>query len=306
MDQNPESSQNQSLSDAEKRRLESEIARNEAENRKLIAEFEDLEWRRKWRIKGPLIKWGLAGFIAAGLFAIWCISYYEPMRQTKQINAELNNAKLAKENWTQTQINEQQRQENEEQKKINEKQRQENERLTNENRKKEADLKAAADNLKNIYDFLVSKLKLSVKNPVNIAELLKSVEQRFNVLNQDIVQLRLKTIYFDSTSFELRPDAKASLYANFETLQEFPDIKIRIEANGDGFFWNTTMEHRQHPGFTYQTFSSRDSVLADKRARKVMDYLTMQGISANRLTIIGRAGQLESARRSCRFVIIKQ
>lgn len=306
MDQNPESFQNQPLSDLEKRRIESEIAKNEAESRKLIAEFEDLEWLRKWRIIGPLIKWGLAGFIAAGLFAIWCISYYEPMRQTKQINAELNNAKLAKENWSQMQINEQQRQENEIQKKINEQQRQENERVNSENRKKQAQLNAATDTLRNIYDFLANKLKLSAKKPASIDELLKSTEQRFNVLNHDIVQLRLKTIFFDSTSFELRPDARASLDENVRTLQEFPDIKIRIEAYGDGFFWNTTMEMRQHPGFTYQIFSARDSVLADKRARKVMDYLIDQGISANRMTVIGRAGQLQLTRRSCRFVVIKQ
>jgi outer membrane protein OmpA-like peptidoglycan-associated protein len=306
MDLTPESFQDQPLSDLEKKRIESEIARNEAENRKLIAEFEDLEWRRKWRVKGPLIKWALAGVIVAVLIVNWFIFYFEPMRQTKQINAELNNAKLAKENWTRMQINEQQRQENEIQKKINEEQRQENERVTNENRKKQAQLDAATDTLRSIYDFLTNKLKLSDKKPASIDDLLKSVEQRFNVLDQTIVQLRLKTIYFDSTSSELRPDAKASLDENVRTLQEFPDTKIRIEAFGDGFFWNTTMEHRQHPGFTYQTFSSRDSVLADKRARKVMDYLTMQGISASRIAIIGHPGEPQSTRRQCRFVVVKQ
>jgi outer membrane protein OmpA-like peptidoglycan-associated protein len=307
MDQNPESSQSQPLSDLERRRIESEIARNEAECKKFIVETEEIRKRipKKYYLFWQIIKTAFKIIIAAGLLAIWVISYYEPMRQTKQINAELNNAKLAKENWTQTQVNEQQRLENEMQKKINEQQRQENERITNENRKKQAQLDAATDTLRSIYDFLTNKLKLSAKKPASIDDLLKSMEQRFSVLDQTIVQLRLKTIYFDSTSFELRQDAKASLNENIRVLKEFPDTKIRIEANGDGFFWNTTMEH-MFPRSTYQKYSSRDSVLADKRVRKVMDYLIDQGISANRITAISYVGYLESARRSCRFVVVKQ
>jgi outer membrane protein OmpA-like peptidoglycan-associated protein len=305
MDQNPESFQNQPLSDAEKRRIESETAKNEAEKTKFTLEAEEVRRRlsQKWYSGWFLIKLVVGGIVLSALIANWAIFYFAPMLQSKQINAELDNAKLAKENWSQMQINEQQRQENEIQKKINEEQRQENERVTNENRKKQSQLDAATDTLRSIYDFLTNKLKLSAKKPASIDDLLKNVEQRFNVLDQTIVQLRLKSIYFDSTSSELRQDAKVSLNENVRALQEFPDTKIRIEAYGDGFFWNTTMEHRQHPGFTYQTFSSRDSVLADKRARKAMDYLVSQGISSNRITVIGRAGQLESARRSCRFVV---
>jgi outer membrane protein OmpA-like peptidoglycan-associated protein len=288
VDQKPESFQNQPLSDLERRRIESEIARNEAENRKLIAESEDLERRKKWHIIGPLIKWVLGGVIMAGLLANWVISYYEPMRQTKQINAELNNAKLATENWTQMKINEQQRQENEKQKKINEEQRQENNRITK-----------GMSELKVRFDSLSKETKLTAQ------ERSKLLVQA-NALNEDIVQLRLKTIYFDSTSFELRSDAKASLDENVRTLQEFPDIKIRIEAYGDGFFWNTTLEHRQHPGFTYQIFFDRDKALGEKRAKKVMDYLTLQGISASRITVISNAGEFQPTRRSCRFVVIKQ
>jgi outer membrane protein OmpA-like peptidoglycan-associated protein len=301
MDQNSESFQNQPFLEAEMRRIESETAKNEAERRKFIAEAEEVEKRvrEKWHLIGPFVKWALAGVIVAGLIANWFIFYFSPMLQTKQINAELENAKQKK-------INELQYQENEIQKKINEEQRQENERITNENRKNQAKLNAAADTLKNIYDFLANKLKLSAKNPANMAELLKSAEQRFNALNHDIVQLRLKNIYFDSTSFELRPDAKTSLNENLKTLQEFPDIKIRIEAYGDGIMWNTTMEHRQHPGFTYQTFSARDSVLADKRARKAMDYLTEQGISVSRITIIGHAVELKVLHGRCNFVVVKQ
>lgn len=289
MDQNPESFQNQPLSDAEKRRLESEIARNEAENRKLIAESEDLERRKKWHIIGPLIKWVLGGVIMAGLLANWIISYYEPMRQTKQINAELNNAKLAKENWAQMQINEQQRQQNELQKKINDEELQKNEKVTKELSK-----------LIVRYESVSREAKLTAQER-------SMLRGRVNALSEDIVQLRLKTIYFDSTSFELRPDAKASLDENFRTLQEFPDIMIRIEGYGDGIKWGIHEEHLFQLGkLNQQPFIVRDSLLGEKRARKAMEYLIVQGISANRISIISHLVGPVSTSRRCKFIVVKQ
>jgi len=287
MDQNPESFQNQPLLEAEMQRIESETAKNEAELTKFTLEAEEVRRRlsQKWYSGGFLIKLVVGGVILSALIANWAIFYFAPMLQTKQINAELDNAKLAKENWTRTQINEQQLQEIE--------------RKNSEIERKNSEIDKLTLRMAVLSGSLVNMSKLSAQERAKLQE-------QVNVLQRDVSQLRLKTIYFDSTSSELRPDAKASLDENFKTLQEFPDIKIRIEAYGDGVMWNISMEHRQHPGFTYQTFFDRDLALGEKRARKAMEYLIEQGISASRIAIIGHPGEPESTRRRCKFIVVKQ
>lgn len=288
MNQNPESFQNQPLSDAEKRRLESEIAKNEAERRKLIAEAQEVEKRvrqKSW-LSEPVVKVvGVVG--AAFLFVFWLITYLNPILNKKQELAKIENAIVT----------------------------QKNERISGDL----SEIRLRFEDLSNSYDSLVNKANFTDQERAKLQGENNALKRDLEQVRRDLMEVgrrpqiisspkepQFKTIHFDSTSSELRPDAKASLNENFKTLQEFSDIKIRIEAYGDGVMWNISMEHRQHPGFTYQTFSSRDSVLADKRARKVMDYLTMQGISASRIAIIGHPGEPQSTRRQCRFVVVKQ
>jgi len=291
MDQNPESSQNQPLFEAEMRRIESETAKNEAERRKLTAEAEEVEkrLRKKWYVNELFVKWVLGGVVAAGLVVAWWIIYLHPILNVKQELAKLENMRLAEENVSEKQKNEQQRQENEKQKKINEEQHQENDRITK-----------GMSELKVRFDSLSKETKLTAQ------ERSKLLVQA-NALNEDIAQLRLKTIYFDSTSFELRPDAKTSLDENFRTLQEFPDIMIRIEGYGDGIKWGIHEEHLFQLGkLNQQPFIVRDSLLGEKRARKAMEYLIVQGISANRISIISHLVGPVSTSRRCKFIVVKQ
>jgi len=289
MNQNPEDFQNQPLLEAEMRRIESETAKNEAERRKFIAEAEEVEKRvrQKWYFNELFVKWVLGGVVAAALVAAWCITYLNPILNKKQELAKIENAIVT----------------------------QKNERISGDL----SEIRLRFEDLSNGYDSLVNKANFTGQERAKLQGENNALKRDLEQVRRDLMEVgrrpqtisspkepQFKTIHFDSTSSELRPDAKASLNENFKTLQEFPDITIRIEAYGDGIMWNTTMEHRQHPGFTYQTFFDRDLALGEKRARKAMDYLTGQGISASRITIIGHPGEPQSTRRRCNFVVIKQ
>ncbi len=80
---------------------------------------------------------------------------------------------------------------------------------------------------------------------------------------------QFQTVYFDFDKYNLRPDAKAALDADFKLLQDFPDAAVRIEGNCDE---RGTVEY--------------NLALGEKRARAAMDYLVGLGIAANRLSII--------------------
>ncbi|PWB75440.1 peptidoglycan-associated lipoprotein Pal [candidate division GN15 bacterium] len=80
---------------------------------------------------------------------------------------------------------------------------------------------------------------------------------------------QFQTVYFDFDKYNLRPDAKASLDANYALLKEFPNVIIKIEGNCDE---RGTVEYNLS--------------LGEKRARAAMDYLVGLGIAANRISII--------------------
>lgn len=80
---------------------------------------------------------------------------------------------------------------------------------------------------------------------------------------------QLQTVYFDFDKYNLRPDAKSSLDANFALLQQFSNVIIKIEGHCDE---RGTVEYNLS--------------LGEKRAKSVMDYLTGLGVSASRVTII--------------------
>ncbi|MEW6050036.1 MAG: peptidoglycan-associated lipoprotein Pal [Candidatus Zixiibacteriota bacterium] len=110
---------------------------------------------------------------------------------------------------------------------------------------------------------------------------------------------QFQTVYFDFDKYNLRPDAKAGLDADYALLQEYPDVIVKIEGHCDE---RGTVEYNLS--------------LGEKRARSAMDYLTGLGISANRISIISYGkerpavmGSDESAwakNRRCEFRIVSQ
>ena len=80
---------------------------------------------------------------------------------------------------------------------------------------------------------------------------------------------QLQTVYFDFDKYNLRPDAKSSLDANFALLQQFANVVIKIEGHCDE---RGTVEY--------------NLALGEKRAKAVMDYLTGLGVAASRISVI--------------------
>ena len=82
-------------------------------------------------------------------------------------------------------------------------------------------------------------------------------------------ETQFQTVNFDFDKFNLRPDARAALDANYELLQEFPDAIIKIEGHCDE---RGTIEYNLS--------------LGEKRAKAVQEYLTGLGVAATRLSVI--------------------
>ena len=110
---------------------------------------------------------------------------------------------------------------------------------------------------------------------------------------------QFQTVYFDFDRYNLRPDAKAALDANYALLRDYPDVIVKIEGHCDE---RGTVEYNLS--------------LGEKRAKAAMDYLSGLGISSSRLSIISYgkerpavAGNNESAwskNRRCEFRVISQ
>lgn len=110
---------------------------------------------------------------------------------------------------------------------------------------------------------------------------------------------QFQTVYFDFDKYNLRPDAKAALDANYQLLTEYGDAIVKIEGHCDE---RGTVEYNLS--------------LGEKRARAAMEYLVGLGISANRISIISYGkerpavmGSDEAAwskNRRCEFRIVSQ
>ena len=110
---------------------------------------------------------------------------------------------------------------------------------------------------------------------------------------------QFQTVYFDLDRYNLRPDAKAALDADYALLQDFPDVIVKIEGHCDE---RGTVEYNLS--------------LGEKRAQAAMDYLTGLGIASNRFSIISYGkerpavmGSNEAAwskNRRCEFRVISQ
>ncbi len=93
MNHDPRDSQNQPLSEAERRRLESEIAKNEAERIKLMYEANEAKkrLRQKWYSGRFLVQATVGGLVASALLATWSIGYFGPILARKHEVASLDN-----------------------------------------------------------------------------------------------------------------------------------------------------------------------------------------------------------------------
>ncbi|NOQ28372.1 MAG: hypothetical protein GQ564_23665 [Bacteroidales bacterium] len=84
----------------EERKLQSEIARNEAEQIKFISEAKEIDKRVAsgiYRIS-PILKTIIAGIVAAILFTAWAIGFLKPLLEKEQLLLSIDNKILGKEN----------------------------------------------------------------------------------------------------------------------------------------------------------------------------------------------------------------
>jgi peptidoglycan-associated lipoprotein len=89
----------------------------------------------------------------------------------------------------------------------------------------------------------------------------------------------LKDIYFDFDSYDLRPDARATLVANANWLKANPSVSVQIEGHCDE---RGTEEY--------------NLALGAKRAQAAKDYLATLGILSRRLSTISFGEELPVCR----------
>jgi len=110
----------------------------------------------------------------------------------------------------------------------------------------------------------------TVTEPTN--EPVPSVEVQ-EELPEDIKELNrrgyLKDVFFDTDSYELKPEAKAKLAENATWLQKYPTVKILVEGHCDE---RNTREY--------------NLALGERRANAVRDYLVFLGVPADRINTI--------------------
>jgi len=85
----------------------------------------------------------------------------------------------------------------------------------------------------------------------------------------------VKEVYFDFDSYVLTPAARATLKADAEWLQKHDSVAVQIEGHADE-----------------RGSNDYNLALGSKRARVVMDYLSVLGISPERLSAISYGEEL--------------
>lgn len=100
---------------------------------------------------------------------------------------------------------------------------------------------------------------------VEIEVALERLEDRI-IVEEGIKKLRTDMIYFDFDQFTIRPDAAEELNKLIDTMQEYPEMVIRIESHTDS----------RGPA-VYNKY------LSDQRAKASRAYLIKQGIAAERI-----------------------
>jgi TonB family protein len=178
MNQDPEDRKTEPISDALKRKIESEIAKNKAEEVKLSLEAQEVEkrLRQKWYSGPVLIKWIVAGIITAALLTVWIKTQFEPIlkleTQKDKLDNEISLLKLELEG-----------------KKINAKNDTLKEMLIKAQERTE-NIRAEYEFLRDAYDSLAHVKELLDKERAKYAELAKNAQKKIDSLNIEILQLR--------------------------------------------------------------------------------------------------------------------
>lgn len=274
MDKNHNKDHESSLEDIQKRKLQAEISKNQAETAKLKLETKELNSRisRKWYKYRYIIRFIIGGIVAIGLFMAWFVSYFQPVMSKKYELAELDNEIQSKSN----------------------------EDKTRELYKNIASLRGKYLLLAASYDSLliVNDLSDSVReryeafrrDAQNIADSLgEEIEERRN----EGIDIERQTshaisdqyffpfVYFDVDKYNIRGDQSEPLNEIARILAQYPNMRIRVE------------------GHTCRYSNIRDSVyslkrqlsLSEKRAYSVKEYLLRLGISGDRIETVSYGSQ---------------
>jgi outer membrane protein OmpA-like peptidoglycan-associated protein len=132
----------------------------------------------------------------------------------------------------------------------------------------------------NKFDKLVQKIPVSVASQ-NVQTAV-SVNKKLVVPKVDItkaptsigvdvaIALKIDQIYFDSSKYEIRPDAKLDLDLLVAYLKLNPEVKIEIGSHTDS---RDTKEY--------------NTILSQKRAQSTYNYIVSEGIDPTRLIAVG-------------------
>jgi hypothetical protein len=103
------------ISEVNLRRLESEIAKNKADQQKSEIEAEEIRKRlnQKWYASRIFVQTGIGAIVSAALITAWFVGFFEPMLSHKQRIASLKNDMLSLENKREKQLNKAQQEDNE-------------------------------------------------------------------------------------------------------------------------------------------------------------------------------------------------
>ncbi len=276
-DSGPEAS---NISDANLRRLESEISKNKAEQ--LKSEIETAEIRKrlnqKWYASRIFVQTGIGAIVAAALITAWFVGFFEPMLSQKQHIERLKNDMLSLENERQMQQNKAQQEDNE---RITSSLRKELASLKKDNKivsetlamsKQQAEgQKAQMEKAKLELKELIGKPTTENKRPQYAArekaleKQIKTIDQKIQVLDdaqQSTIERSIKinrdSIYTDNTSTRVKEDWwkwTVFIVGDDSTLNEikwveytlhpsFPDPTHKVSTkgpdSGKGFFFSAT------------------------------------------------------------------
>ena len=178
MNQDPENRKTEPMSDELKRKVESEIAKNKAEEVKLSLEAQEVEkrLRQKWYSGPVLIKWIVAGIIIAALLTVWIKTQLEPIlkleTQKDKLDYEIGLSKLDLKA-----------------EKINAQNEALNKNLIRAQERTE-NIRSEYESLRDAYDSLAHVKELVAKERAKYAELAKNAQKKIDSLTIEILQLR--------------------------------------------------------------------------------------------------------------------
>jgi hypothetical protein len=178
MNQDTENRNTEPISDPMKRKIESEIAKNQAETKKLSLEAEEVEkkLKQKWYREPLLVKQVVSVIVASVLLTVFLVNQFMPIynRKLERDKLEYGIGLLKLEREAQ---------------KINAKNDTLNEHFIKAQEMTE-NIRAEYESLRNAYDSLAHVKELVAKERAKYAELAKNAQKKIDSLNIEILKLR--------------------------------------------------------------------------------------------------------------------